>query len=172
VRFWRFTLVGLLGFAVQLTVLALLVRLGVHYLAATGVAVEAAVLHNFVWHERWTWADRAPAPDSRVARLWRFHLLNGSVSLGGNLLIVRLLVGGVGLSPLAGNIVSVLACAAINFAGADRLVFRHTITFRFFVRRLRNASSGDGGGAGRRSGGGAFGAGAGRRDQSGGAQSR
>jgi putative flippase GtrA len=28
------------------------------YLAATALAVEAAVVHNFFWHERFTWADR------------------------------------------------------------------------------------------------------------------
>ena len=52
---------GLIGFALQLGVLALLLRLGLHYLAATALAVELAVLHNFAWHERWTWRDRPPA---------------------------------------------------------------------------------------------------------------
>ena len=28
------------------------------YLFATAIAVEAAVVHNFVWHEQFTWADR------------------------------------------------------------------------------------------------------------------
>jgi putative flippase GtrA len=32
--------------------------LHVHYLVATVIAVEMAVLHNFVWHEQFTWADR------------------------------------------------------------------------------------------------------------------
>lgn len=37
---------------VQLAVLAWLVRsLQMHYLPATAIAVEAAVLHNFFWHE-------------------------------------------------------------------------------------------------------------------------
>ena len=40
--------------------------LRVHYLVATAVAIEVSVLHNFVWHLRWTWAppdaeDAAPA---------------------------------------------------------------------------------------------------------------
>jgi len=141
VLFWRFNLVGLLGFAVQLALLTLLVRLGVHYLAATALAVEAAVLHNFVWHERWTWADRAPAPHTRLARLWHFHLLNGTVSLGGNLLLMRLLVGGAGMTPLLANAISVVACAAINFAGADRLVFGRRGQPLATSAAVRNASA-------------------------------
>ncbi len=46
--------IGLIGFGVQLATLALLVLAGWPYLVATCVAVEAAVLHNFAWHERWT----------------------------------------------------------------------------------------------------------------------
>jgi hypothetical protein len=45
------------------------------------------------------------------------------VSLAGNLILMRLLVGSIGLQPLVANAIAVLACAAINFAGADRMVF-------------------------------------------------
>ena len=31
---------------------------GVHYLVATAIGVEAAILTNFLWHDRWTWRDR------------------------------------------------------------------------------------------------------------------
>jgi len=121
-RFWIFNAVGLLGFAVQLTVLALLLHAGAQYLVATAVAVEAAVLHNFFWHERWTWADRRGS-DGRLRRLLRFQAVNGVVSLIGNLLLMRLLTGALGLPPVAANVIAVAACAAINFAGSDRLVF-------------------------------------------------
>jgi putative flippase GtrA len=57
-RWAAFNAVGLAGVAVQLACLALLVHAGSHYLAATALAVEAAVLHNFLWHQRWTWRDR------------------------------------------------------------------------------------------------------------------
>jgi putative flippase GtrA len=124
-RLVRFNTVGFIGFAVQIALLWLLTRAGVHYLAATAIAVEAAILHNFAWHERWTWRDRPAQPGSRFAQLARFHVVNGGVSLAGNLLLMPALVHGAGLPIVAANLVAVLACAAINFAGADRLVFSH-----------------------------------------------
>jgi putative flippase GtrA len=59
VRWCKFNLVGGIGIVVQFGVLFLLKSvLHFNYLAATAIAVEAAVVHNFVWHEQFTWADR------------------------------------------------------------------------------------------------------------------
>jgi putative flippase GtrA len=123
-RFLRFNGVGVAGFALQITLLSVLVYLGVHYLVATALAVEAAVLHNFFWHERWTWADRPAGGRARLIRLARFHALNGLVSLVGNLLLMRLFVGTFGIPAIPANLLSVLMCAAVNYFGSDRVVFR------------------------------------------------
>ncbi len=122
-RFIRFNAVGLLGFVVQLTVLWVLIRSGMNYLAATALAVEAAVLHNYWWHERWTWRQRGARGWARLRRLGGFHLLNGVVSLAGNLALMRVLVGTWHLPPVVANLIAVTACSAINFALSDRLVF-------------------------------------------------
>ena len=59
VRWCKFNLVGGIGIVVQFGALFLLKSvLHFEYLAATAIAVEAAVVHNFVWHEQFTWADR------------------------------------------------------------------------------------------------------------------
>jgi putative flippase GtrA len=139
VRRWAiFNAVGVIGFVVQLAVLTVLLHAGAHYLVATVLAVEAAVLQNFLWHERWTWRDRTGHPEAdpngtplvplgwdsdRRGRLVRFHLLNGAISLAGNLLIMQALVGGAGLPPVAANAFSVGICALVNFVASDRLVF-------------------------------------------------
>jgi putative flippase GtrA len=54
-RWLKFNLVGGIGIVVQLLMLVGL-KTGLHlrYLAATGLAVETAVVHNFLWHERFT----------------------------------------------------------------------------------------------------------------------
>ena len=124
-RWLAFNGVGAMGVGVQLAALAALVRLlDVHYLAATAVAVELAVLHNFAWHQRWTWRDR-PAGSRRtlLVRLLRFHVLNGFVSFAGNLGVMRLLAGHLRVDPVAANLAAVVACSVVNFFASELLVF-------------------------------------------------
>jgi putative flippase GtrA len=106
-------------------VLAVLVRwTPLHYLVATAAAVEAAVLHNFLWHQRWTWRDRPAGTGSAIAvRLARFHLTNGAISLAGNLALMRLLTGSLGIAPVPANAVAVIVCSLLNFVASDVLVF-------------------------------------------------
>jgi putative flippase GtrA len=123
-RFARFNVVGAIGIAVQLGTLELLRRAGVDYLLATLLAVEAAVLHNFIWHERYTWRDRAGAlPSDWLARLVRFHLTNGAVSLLGNALAMRWLVGELHFPMIPANLIAIAACCLLNFFLSDRVVF-------------------------------------------------
>jgi putative flippase GtrA len=121
VRWLKFNAVGAVGIGVQLAVLtALKSGLGLNYLLATALAVEAAVLHNFFWHERFTWADR-PTKD-RLKRLLKFNLTTGLFSIIGNVIFTRLLVSA-GITYLAANATSIAMCSLINFALNDRLVF-------------------------------------------------
>ena len=124
-RWLRFNAIGVAGAALQLWVLHLLLKVNVAYLAATGMAVESAVLHNFAWHQRYTWADRRAEGMAAVAeRLFRFHVSNGAVSIGGNLLLMRLLAGELRWPGVVANAVAITACSLVNFALGDRFVFR------------------------------------------------
>jgi len=127
-RWLKFNLVGLLGFGLQLGLLALFIHVAhCNYLLATALAVEITVIHNFLWHERFTWASRVASAGSMRARLIRFahfNLTNGAVSLGGNLLLMHLLSGQLGLPYLASNAISVVACAVLNFLLCDGWVFQ------------------------------------------------
>ncbi len=119
-------MIGIAGVCVQLLFLHLLVRANVGYLAATALAVESAVLHNFAWHQRYTWADRPTDELSAViGRLIRFHLSNGTVSITGNVLLMRWLVGGLHVPLLPANFAAILTCSLINFVLGDRFVFRN-----------------------------------------------
>jgi len=142
-HFVRFNLVGAMGVAVQLATLELFNRgLGCGELLATSAAVEVAVLHNFVWHERFTWVDRVGAEStqsvphsfasqklcgfsrSALRRLFLFNLTNGAISLAGNLVFMAILMNQAHLPLLAANLVAIGCCALLNFVISDRWVFR------------------------------------------------
>lgn len=122
----RFNVVGWIGVLVQLAVLTLLVRgLQLNYLMATSLAVEAAVLHNFAWHERWTWSGSGPSGSTALLnRLMRFHVANGLMSLAGNLALMSLLVGRAHLHPVTANFCAILVCSSLNFFLSHFWVFR------------------------------------------------
>lgn len=125
-RWMKFNVVGMIGVGVQLLMLTVLTRAGVYYLVSTALAVEAAVLHNFLWHEHYTWRDRTQAGKSTgvLQRLLRFHLTNGLLSLTGNVLLMRLLAGVLHFPLLAANILSIILCSLANFLMSHTLVFR------------------------------------------------
>jgi len=120
----KFYTVGAIGIGVQLATLSLLTGFfKINYLIATFLAVEAAVLHNFLWHRIWTWADR---PGSPFSMLLRFHLTNGAFSVIGTVFAMRVLVGGQLLDPALANLASVAFCSLVsllNFFASDRFVF-------------------------------------------------
>ncbi len=125
-RWARFTAAGAAGFGIQIAALAALTSLtGMHYLVATALAVELAIVCNFVWHEHWTWRDRPAASlRDRWTRLLRFNALTAVTSMAGSVALTAVFVESANLSPIAANIASVLALGLVTFAGADTLVFR------------------------------------------------
>ncbi len=100
-RWLKFNIVGGIGIGVQLAALAIFRSL-LHfaYLLATVVAVESALLHNFVWHD------------------------NGLTSTLGNLLLMRWLVGGMHMNYFAANVIAIAACSLVNFLLSDCFVFQ------------------------------------------------
>ena len=153
-RWMKFNLVGGIGIAVQFVALLLLKSvLHFDYLAATAIAVEAAVVHNFVWHEQFTWADRTkqdrtkldrsmldntnsdstepdnvtqdhPQPWRRsLTRFLRFNLTTGGVSIVGNLALMKVMVGFGHMNYLAANAIAIALCSAANFLVSEQWVF-------------------------------------------------
>jgi putative flippase GtrA len=131
-RWLRFNAAGLVGVIVQLAALAAFTHIaGFTTLVATTFAVEAAILHNFIWHERYTWADRThAAPQLAFARLLRFNLSNGAVSLLGNLVLMKLLVDTAHLPLLLGNLIAIAICSTFNFLISEYIVFAHVLPHR------------------------------------------
>ena len=125
VRWCKFNLVGGAGIGVQFTALFLLKTvLQFDYLLATAIAVQAAVVHNFVWHEQFTWADRVGVSARRsVGRFVRFNLTAGLVSIVGNLALMKVMVGFGGMNYLVANVIAIALCSVANFVVSDSWVF-------------------------------------------------
>jgi putative flippase GtrA len=121
----KFNSVGGIGIGVQLAALAIFRSwLKLDYLLATGLAVEIAVIHNFLWHERFTWADRPAARRVQsLVRLVKFNASNGAVSIVGNLVLMRLLAGELKVNYVASNLIAIVVCSVVNFLLGDRFVF-------------------------------------------------
>jgi len=128
VRWLKFNLVGGIGIAVQFAALFLLKGVfHFQYLAATALAVEAAVVHNFVWHEQFTWSDRVQASWRRsLPRFARFNLTTGAVSILGNLALMRVMVGYAGMNYLLANALAIALCSLANFLVSEGWVFEES----------------------------------------------
>ena len=124
-RFGRFNLVGLLGAALQLLLTYVLTKiLHVPAVPATAAAVEIVVLHNFIWHERFTWRDRRVAGFSPTAiRLGRFHAGNGLVSMVGNTVLMYWLAERLKVPVVLSAIAAMAICSLANFLIANHWVY-------------------------------------------------
>ena len=127
-RFGRFNLVGALGAALQVLLFYLFMKCWrMPEAAAAAIAVEIVVLHNFFWHERFTWRDRRPGGlRQRTIRLWRFHAANGLVSVVGNTALTYCLVQQLKSPALVSAVAAIALCAPVNFWIADRWVYGRT----------------------------------------------
>jgi putative flippase GtrA len=130
VRWCKFNFVGGIGVGVQFVVLFLLKSvMQFNYLFATAIAVEAAVVHNFVWHEQFTWVDRMQSDSAEprwrrsLPRLMRFNLTNGAVSILGNLALMKVMVGQSHMNYLLANAIAITVCSVGNFLVSDEWVF-------------------------------------------------
>ena len=107
----RFALVGTSGVIVNSAALAALHGgLGLPLLLASALAVEIAIIHNFVWNNRWTFGQRRIS----LARFARFN----AVSLGGLAIAtgtLHLLVRGFGLYYLLANLIGIGLAMTWNF---------------------------------------------------------
>ncbi len=124
-RWCKFNFVGGVGIGVQFAALYFLRGvLNFDYMFATAIAVEAAVVHNFVWHEQFTWSDRVESSwRESVPRLIRFNLTTGAVSILGNLALMKVMVGEGHMNYLLANAIAIALCSVANFLVSEEWVF-------------------------------------------------
>lgn len=118
-RLLKFGAVGATGVIINTTVLYVLSRrLGLPLLLASAIAVELAIVSNFFWNNRWTFACRRRS----LARFAKFNVAS-LVGLTVNVTAVWGLTR-VGLYFLIANLVGIGAGVAVNYAGSVVWVWR------------------------------------------------
>ncbi len=125
-RWIRFSAGGVYGSLLQLLALMILAR-WLPLAWATAGAVELAVLHNFIWHELYTWHDRHTHDGKAViGRFVRFQMSNGLISFAGNVVLTSLLHRRFGIPAVIADLMAIGMCGAFNFAASEWLVFAST----------------------------------------------
>jgi putative flippase GtrA len=125
-RVLRFQAVGALGMMVQMaSVIAGREWLGLSVMASTAAAVELAILHNFVWHLRWTWAAQNRGLGGRevLLRLLRFNAAFGAISITSNLYFTSLFMRVFGVNYIVGNLLAIASTGVVNFMAGEFFVF-------------------------------------------------
>ena len=124
VRNWqqlaKFTVVGGIGFVVNLAVYRTLVHHGVEFLLAALCSFLVAVTSNYILNRIWTFREQ------------RGHIgIQGMrflvVSLGGlglNLLLLELIVGAAGTEKVVGQAIAIVLVTPLNFIGNKLWSFR------------------------------------------------
>ena len=115
-RFLKFALVGLSGVLVNEGLLWLLTEnFGLYYLLSAAIAVETAIITNFILNDICTFRDRrTPGNRSLLGRGLKFNL----VSLGGlgiNIAILWTVTEVVGISYLISNLIGIAGATLWNF---------------------------------------------------------
>ena len=113
-QLFKFGVVGASGYAVNLSVFALLVEaLDAHHLLAAVVAFCVAVSNNFLWNRTWTFAATDGHPGFQAARFLTVSVL----ALGVNLAVLEALVTAAGIAELPAQAIAVGVAMPLNFVG-------------------------------------------------------
>jgi dolichol-phosphate mannosyltransferase len=81
-RFAVFCLVGSSGVLVNEAVLWFVASHGYHYVQASVLAVELAIINNFLWNDLWTFRDSVGSRPDLANRLKRFFKFNAICAMG------------------------------------------------------------------------------------------
>jgi putative flippase GtrA len=125
-RWMRFNTIGMMGAGVQLLLIFLLrTFFHLNYLVATLIAVQCSLIHNFFWHQRWTWKNSvSTGRRESFQRFLRFNSSSGTISMIGNLGFTSMLVQAVHLPYLVCNVLAIGGCNILNFLLAHKFAFQ------------------------------------------------
>jgi dolichol-phosphate mannosyltransferase len=118
-QFLRFCVVGASGYAVNICAFAIALALCAQHLVAAACGFAVAMVTNFAWNRRWTFASEDGALARQAPRFFAVSVAAGMVAAT----ILELLVGTAGFSPLAAQPAAVIAATPLSFLGSKKWSF-------------------------------------------------
>ena len=116
----KFSVVGGIGYLVNLAVYSALLRgAGLHYLAAGACSFVVAATNNYWWNRHWTFVHQKGHVYYQGLRF----LIVSLVALGANLGILHLLIQA-GLGKIVAQAIAVVLVMPLNFVGNKLWSFR------------------------------------------------
>lgn len=120
-QFFRFAVVGVTGYLVNLGVYALCLHvLGIDYRIASVIAYFTSVMNNFWLNRHWTFGARGRNPAAQGVRFFIVTL----VAFGFSELLLIGMVEGLGFSKLIAQALATIGGMPINFIGQKLWSFR------------------------------------------------
>jgi putative flippase GtrA len=114
VQFLKFCLVGGSGYAVNLTVFTVCVKVfDLHHLIAATAAFVVAVTNNFWWNRHWTFRARQGHAGFQAARFFAVSVAAFVFAAG----LLELLVSVAGVAAVPAQAISIAAATPLNFIG-------------------------------------------------------
>ena len=114
-QFVKFGLVGISNTVISYVTYALLVYLGVHYLFANGVAFVVSVLNSFYWNNKYVFTASSGEKRNLWWTLAKTFVSYSFTGLFLNSFLLKLFIGGWGISPYLGPILCLVISIPVNF---------------------------------------------------------
>jgi putative flippase GtrA len=121
----KFMLVAWIGMGVNTAFLYLFKGvLHVRIIPASLMAIEIAIIHNFIWLRLWAWGDRDRSSQPFWKQLAVYNVATGAVDLVLNVSILWVLSTFLGVHYLLANILGMIMGPFAKFWLNDKVVFK------------------------------------------------
>ena len=97
--------------------------LHVRLIPASVMAIEIAIIHNFIWYRSWTWRDRPNKPPF-FQQLIKYNIATGAVDFLGNVSVLWILATFLNIHYLLANILGMIAPPFIKFWLNEKVIFK------------------------------------------------
>ena len=101
--------------------------MGIKLIPASMMAIEIAIIHNFIWFRYWAWKDRKKGnSDGFLKQLIKYNLATGAVDFVANVSVLWSLATLFKVHYLLANVLGMIAPPFIKFWLNEKLIFKES----------------------------------------------